>query len=147
MSSFLVNYTTQIGVPKTMGEITAILASAGATAIMQKFGPDREPSAISFRISTKYGLMSFCLPADVAGVMEILKKKKIPQKLKTKEQASRVTWRVIKAWLEAQVSLVNAGMCRIEEVFLPYAQNHEGETLVHKLRSGGFSGLALPPSR
>ncbi len=56
----------------------------------------------------------------------MLKDKKVPKPLKTKEQAARVAWRIIKDWVEAQIAIIDAGMATVTQVFLPYAQTPEG---------------------
>lgn len=75
--------------------------------------------------------------------MVINRDKRIPSRLRTREQASRVAWRVIKDWLEAQLAMIKAEMVTIDQVFLPYAQNEAGVTLYESLEAGQFKGLAL----
>jgi len=59
------------------------------------------------------------------------------------KQATRTGWRIIRDWLEAQLAMIQAGMVSITDVFLPYAQNSQGETLYERLKDQKFSGLAL----
>jgi hypothetical protein len=55
------HYTTEVPVKKTIAEINALLAEAKASAILTDLN-DGEPVAISFRIQTEFGLLSFMLP-------------------------------------------------------------------------------------
>lgn len=147
MGKSILNYTTQISAEKTVSEIQSLLAGAGATSILTEFS-DGVLFAISFRISTLFGIMSFRLPASVDKLLLVIEKDRhIPARLKTMEQSSRVAWRIIKDWLEAQLALVRVQMVRMEQVFLPFAQDSEGVTVYERLSDSKFSGLTLTESR
>jgi len=140
----ILNYTTQISAEKTVTEIQQILSKGKAQAILTEF-EDGVLSAISFRVNTKHGLMSFKLPANIQLIYQVIvRDTRITPKLRTKEQAARVAWRIVKDWLAAQMAIIEAGMVDLEQVFLPYAQNNQGETLYETLRDRQFAGLALP---
>lgn len=144
----ILNYTTQIAVEKTVGEIQKLLAGAGAQAVMTEYDSERVLTAISFRILCPFGMMSFRLPANVDKIFTVVKRSnKIPASKRTREQAARVAWRIIKDWLEAQLALIQAEMVQLEQVFLPYAQNREGQTVYETFQAGLFQGLALPSSQ
>lgn len=144
----ILNYTTQISVEKTVTEIQRLLSSAKAQAVLTEYEPDGVLAAVSFRIATPYGMMSFRLPANVDKIFVVVQReKKLPKWNRTREQAARVAWRIIKDWLEAQLALIRAEMVTLEQVFLPYAQNNAGVTLYEALRDGHFNGLALPAPR
>ncbi len=141
----IANYTTSIKAEKTVGEIQAMLARAGATAVLFDFdGPD--VSAISFRLLHNKIMVSFRLPANIDNIYVVLQSDPdIPRRLRTTEQAARVAWRIIKDWLRAQLAIVEAEQAEMVEVFLPYAQNPAtGETLFKQLEAGGFKQLAGP---
>ena len=54
-------------------------------------------------------------------------------------QARRTAWRVAKAWLEAQLALIDSGMAELHEVMLPYiVQGKSQETLFERLSKSGF---------
>ncbi len=143
MSSPIINYTTTVAVDKTLAEITRILSSRQSVSVMTDY-ENGVLSTISFRLTTRHGLMSFMLPARVDKVYAILCKSHIARRLRTKEQAARVAWRIIKDWIEAQFALIQTEQATIEEVFLPYMQNQNGQTLFASLAESGFKGLALP---
>lgn len=140
----ILNYTTQIAAEKTVAEIQTMLAKARAQAVMTEYDTGGVLCAINFRILTHNGLMSFKLPCDAQKIFQVLVRQSITPKLKTREQAARVSWRILKDWLEAQLALVSAQMADIEQVFLPYAQDETGATLYEVLRDRKFKGLALP---
>ena len=64
--------------------------------------------------------------------------------LNNTHHARNVCWRILRAWIEAQTALIQIGLVKVEQVFLPYAQSASGETLYENLRERHFSGLALP---
>ena len=139
----ILNYTTSITTEKTAGEIQRRLANAKAQSILFEYDPDAVMCAISFRILTPHGVISFRLPTNTDGVYSVLCSDScVPKKLRTKEQAARVAWRILKDWVEAQLAIVDAEMAQLTEVFLPYAQNNQGVTVFKSLENGGFKMLA-----
>lgn len=143
----LLNYTTQISAEKTVTEIQGILARAGALAIMTEYDANTVLVGISFKIGTPFGPTAYSLPCDVAAVNRILDKQmragKVPRRLVTTEQASRVGWRIIKDWIEAQLALVQTQMVTLDQVFLPYARTNTGETVYQRYIGAGMNGLLL----
>lgn len=138
----ILNYTTTISTEKTTAEIQKKLAKAKAQAVLTEYDEDSIVCAISFRIMTNHGIISFRLPANVQGVFKAIKSDNdIPKRLKTKEQAARVAWRIIKDWIEAQLAIVNAEIADITEVFLPYAQGHDGKTVYESIEGSNFKQL------
>jgi hypothetical protein len=136
-------YSTSVPVGRTVSEISSLLAEAKATAILSEFN-DGVIRAISFRIKTEFGSLTFRLPANVDGVFALLQRSKaIPPKLRSREQASRVAWRIVLSWLEAQLALVQAGLATVDQVFLPFCQDPAGVTLYERMREAKFSGLLL----
>jgi hypothetical protein len=141
MKQSIHRYTTTISATKTLQEITRMLSEAKASAILTELA-DGRPTAISFRVQTSFGLMTFRLPGQVREVDRILAGSRlIPPRLRTLEQAERVAWRIIRDWLESQLAMVQAGLVAIEQVFLPYAQGPDGTTLYERLKEQRFAGL------
>lgn len=140
----ILNYTTQIDAAKTVTEIQEMLVRAKAQAVMSEYDDAGILSALSFRIKTGAGVLTFRLPANVQKILQVLVRQKITPRLQTREQAARVAWRIIKDWLEAQLALVSAEMVDIEQVFLPYAQFPDGVTVYERLKDERFQGLTLP---
>jgi len=106
-----------------VAEITNLLSSAHTSAILSEYNHGNL-LAISFRIQTEFGLVPFRMPANVEGVFGVLaRSERIPKKFRTREQASCVAWRIVKGWLEVQLAMVQAGLVKFEQVFLPYAQD------------------------
>jgi hypothetical protein len=73
----LLNYTTSIAPEKTVSEIQAKLARAGAFQILHEYErTTRELIGLSFRISTEFGDLTFELPARIDAVEALLKKQR-----------------------------------------------------------------------
>lgn len=142
----LLNYTTQITAEKTVGEIQAMLAKAGALAIMLEYN-DGVISGVSFKIKTVFGPTGYTLPCDTGAVLRILGNEmragKVPPRLVNQEQAARVGWRIIKDWIEAQLALVETEMVNLDQVFLPYARTSNGTTVYQRYLKHGMGMLAL----
>lgn len=132
----LLKYTTKIDVEKTVSEIQKHLGQHQAKAIMTNYDAGIIVS-LSFQMGTPQGDIGFRLPCDWRPVLDILKNdKKVPRSLHTQEQAVRVAWRIVLAWVEAQMALIDTRMVRTEEVFLPYAIMRDGNTLAEHVQSG-----------
>jgi hypothetical protein len=54
------------------------------------------------------------------------------------EQAYRVAWRNILDWVQAQMALLEIGMAKMEEVFLPYMLDQQCHTLFERMEQRGF---------
>ena len=122
----LLNYTTKIDVFVTLGEIQAKLVKNGARKIMQDYDDSGRIVALTFSIDTPAGVRCIRLPANVDAVHKVL----LNQKVKCdREQAERVAWRIVKDWVEAQMAILESDMVQMDEIFLPYMVNNQGQTL------------------
>ena len=138
----ILNYTTKIAFEKTISEIQACLVKHGATKIVTDYSPDRLPTALTFCLSISDNLVAFSLPANYSGVLSAMKKdRKVPKNFQTSEQALRVSWRIVKDWVEAQMAIVEAQLADMAEVFLPYAVTKRGNTLYKELKGDGMKLL------
>jgi hypothetical protein len=128
------NYTSGVAATKTAAEIQQLLAAHGAAAVMVRY-VERAPAAVSFTLSGPHGDRAFTLPVDVDAMFASLKeqgrRREIPPRYATREQAERTAWRVVKDWLAAQVALVAAGMAALDQVMLPYL-HVDGETTLYQ---------------
>ena len=140
----IANYTTTISADKTVGEIQGMLSRAGASAVMFEF-ESTIVTAVSFKIPHNDVMISFRLPSNIEKMYVYLQNSDIPHRLRSREQASRVAWRIIKDWLRAQLAIIETEQAEMVEVFLPYAQNPAtGQTLYEQLEAGGFKQLTGP---
>jgi len=121
----ILNYTTTVTVAKTVGEIQEMLARAGAKRIMIDYEAG-QPAAITFEVAGE----AYMLPCRAEGVYQrISANKAIKPYLRTREQANRVAWRIVKDWTEAQLAIIEAGLVTLDEVMLPYAMIWPGRSM------------------
>lgn len=137
----ILNYTTTVAPERTIAEIQKCLVKHGATKITTDF-KNGLPSGVTFCLELNQTTVGFCLPANYDGVLIAMKKDpKVPQKLLNKEQALRVSWRIIKDWTEAQMAIVDANLADMAEVFLPYVITKSGATLYKEIQNNGMKFL------
>jgi hypothetical protein len=87
----ILDYTTKVPVAKTVAEIEVKLAKAIAEAILKEYDSDGIVTALSFRIRTEFGVLTFLLPANIQRVYQVIvRDTRIPRSLRTKEQAARI---------------------------------------------------------
>lgn len=139
------NYTTDVPVNKTVSEIHLMLADHGAKRILFDYGADNKVQAISFTIDTPSGEQAVKLPANVDQVREVLRQQKNNPKNRNRtqiddsqEQAERVAWRIVKDWLAAQLAILETEMVTVQQVFLPYFLNRQGQTLYEVYSAGAL---------
>lgn len=134
----ILNYTTSIKYEKTIMDIQTCLVKHGATKIVTDYN-NQIPIAVTFCLTINDKLIAYSLPANYKGVYNSMKKDpKVPKKYVTDEQALRVSWRIIKDWVEAQLAIVEAELAEMAEVFLPYAVTRGGKTLYNEIKDGGM---------
>ena len=130
-----------------------MLAKYGATKIMKEYY-DGNPTVLIFAINTKRGERPIRLPLKVSKIMDVFKLQVSNGKLQSKfwgtdwakDQAARVGWRIIKDWLDAQLTLLNIEMVKVEEIFLPYMYHDEmGKTIFELLEERDFNLDLLEP--
>lgn len=136
----ILNYTTSIAAEKTASEIQAKLVKANASAVLAEYD-NCVLSHLSFKVHTKHGEMAFRLPANIDGVLKAMQRdSKVPKAKRTREQAARVAWRIVKDWVEAQLAIIEADMATLPQVFLPYMQTSQG-TVYECFERNGFPAL------
>jgi hypothetical protein len=118
----MLNYSTTIAATKTVGEIQQLLAKKGVRKIVVDYDKDTNPIALTFALDWNGIPTFYALPCRWEGVQKALARNpKIRPSGRTKEQALRVAWRIIKDWTEAQLAIIEAELAELPEVFLPYA--------------------------
>jgi hypothetical protein len=87
------------------------------------------------------------LPARVDPVFQLLLKRRNgvlndETRARIREQAERVAWRQLLRWVQAQLAMIDVGMVKTHEVFMPYIQHPDGRTFFEYFEN---KQLALPP--
>jgi hypothetical protein len=135
------NFTTRVDENKTVSEIQQLLASHGAMQVSVQYQA-MKPVAVTFVLMVTKIPVQFRLPRNADGVLRALKQQRgVPQKCRNFEHASRVSWRILKDWVDAQIAVVEAQQAELAEVFLPYAMEKDGLTLYQLYQRQ----KALPP--
>lgn len=135
------NYTTKIGVHRTVAEMSRMLADHGASHVGVEYENGR-PAGVSFGLDTPHGRRVFTLPINAQAMRTLLISKDRAGELRSGskaertsyEQAERVAWRVVKDWLAAQLALVATEMVQLDEVMLPYLHVDGDRTLYDQYR-------------
>lgn len=137
----ILNYTTTIDAYKTVSEIEYILMKHNAKSIMKNYDGN-SITGLSFLIDTGSRQIPVRLPVKADECLQVLKKEKRENPRKqirdTREQAERVAWRILKDWVEAQMALLDIEMVRFEEIFLPYIETNNGQTVYERLEERQF---------
>lgn len=115
----LLNYTTQISAEKTAAEIAVILARVGATQVLTDYH-NGKAIGLSFAVPFEGQVLNYRLPVDPIPVYDTFMRQRIAPKYRTKDQAERTAWRIVKSWIEAQLAIVETRMVSLPEVMLPY---------------------------
>lgn len=122
-------YTTTVEATKTAGDITGMLAKAGARRIMTEYTADGRPEGMSFEITTKLGIQAFTLPIKVKAVHAVLKRQNLQPRYQSLEHAERVAWRAAHDWLKSQLSMIEAELISLDEVMFPWMIGAGGNTM------------------
>lgn len=142
----LLNYTTTIAADRTVGEMSKILARAGATGIYTEWDGG-QPIGIAFELPTPRGVRAFQLPVDHkaahAALQRCVRAGEVPPRYANLEQARKVAWRIVREWLLVQLALVQADMATLDQVMLPYLRVSPTTTLYDAYRAGD-GPLPLP---
>jgi len=137
----LLNYTTKIEAIKTAGEIQRILAQHGAKAVLTEYDDGGNVEALSFKVNTPHGEVGIRLPVNPDAVLKVISRERVPARYANKQQAVRISWRILKNWVEAQLALLSTEMVSMEQLFLPYAITQNGTTLYEALIEDKFKML------
>lgn len=137
----ILNYTTTVDAFKTVSEIEYILMKHGAKSIMKNY-ENESITGLSFLIDTGMQQIPVRLPVKVDECLKVLKKERKENSRKqikdTREQAERVAWRILKNWVEAQMALLDIQMVQFEEIFLPYIETNNHQTVFERLKEQQF---------
>lgn len=125
----LLNYTTTIQASKTIAELQEILRRHGAKAILINYDDEGFIESLSFNMVTPRGDFSISLPVKPDNILKVLERHNVPKAYQNKEQAIRIAWRIVKAWTQAQMAILETEMVEIDQIFLPYIETAPGKTV------------------
>lgn len=125
-------HSTKVQPEQTIGEIQRMLADFNVSAMMTEY-EGKQVSAVSFKMNVDGREFPFRMPCNWRGVYAILNTSEYQKINRTEEQAIRTAWRLLHAWIKAQLGLVEVNMVTIPQVFLPYTIMRDGRTLSEKV--------------
>lgn len=135
----ILNYTTEVPSERTIGEITSLLVRKGARSIHSEYREDGGIEAVAFVMPVGGLPVRFVLPNKVDGVFRVILRDKpfhqnhrcslAAYEARVRAQAERVSWRILKDWVEAQLALIESGQAELAQVFMPYAMSGSGQTM------------------
>lgn len=145
--------TTEVPAERTAAEISAVLIRGGATQIATDYEGGRIVGLRwTMRVCGRDIL--FAMPARVEPVYQILAKRRdsangdkwFSSDLKStmRAKATRVAWRQLLRWTQAQLAMIDSGMAEPSEVFLPYLQTGSGQSLFEVFKGSEFKQLPAP---
>ena len=138
----LLDYTTSVPVSRTVAQVQAKLIEHGARAVMMEYDNQGRIMALAFKVKTPNGELPIRLPIDAAATLKVLQRQhyngEIPARFAGEEHAYRVAWRIIKDWVEAQMSLLETEMVKMEQIFLPYIITRDGQTVYQVMAEKHF---------
>jgi hypothetical protein len=117
--------------------IQKTLALHKAKQIMLDYGDDGRIQTITFTLQIPDRHYGFRLPARVENVERLLYGTKELTSVQ-KQQAYATAWANIRDWISAQMALIDTGMVKFEEVFLPYMLDRSGKTYFETLEPKHF---------
>jgi hypothetical protein len=133
------NFSTKVPVVRTVAEIEKMLTKYGASHIMKEYYGE-DPVMLTFGITTEHGQIAVKLPIKIDKIMAIFKHQVNDGLLVQKyyrgewaeKQAARVGWRIIKDWIDSQITMINIDQAKLEQIFLPYVVVDEKNTTVYE---------------
>ena len=146
------NYTTKVPVDRTILEIERLLVKFNAKGIYKEY-KGNQISGLMFFIEKDGQKIPFKIPVQLEKVRNIVQdavdSKKLPSKYSSEplrsEHGSRIMWRIIKDWIESQLSLYEINFADELQIFLPYAFNMaENKTIYEKFIENKEQLLSLP---
>lgn len=132
----ILNYTTQVGVERTVQQIQKILVKAGAESITVNYDEKQGAVSLFFTVAVYGRSIPFRLPTNWQGALVAMRQdKKVPPKLRNEAQARRVAWRIVKDWVEAQMAFIESGQATLAQLFLPHVVRGDGRTFYEEIES------------
>ncbi len=144
--------TTEVSATRSAGEITEVLIQSGATQIATDY-KNGKIVGLRWTFNADGQDLLFSMPARVDPLFEIFKKRRAGKYgnylspadlISLREKSERVAWRQLLRWTQAQLAMMETGMVKPQEVFLPYWQPSGTRTLFEMMEGQRFKALSAP---
>lgn len=130
------NAASSASLPRIFEAIQKTLISHKAKHITYSYEAERIV-AIEFVIDINGIERPFRLPARIKNVEQIMYGKGFLSNTQ-KTQAYRTSWANIRDWIAAQMAMIDTGMVKPEEIFLPYMVSNSGQTFYEVMTEQRF---------
>ncbi len=136
----LKNYTTRVPANRSVQEIQEMLQAHGASGVLLDYekGTGRIAS-VSFKIDFDGKIMGFRLPLKWREAKKVMENQNVRRAFDDEDYVYRVTWRIMRDWVDVQMALIELEMVKLVEIFLPYMIQKNGNTL--------FENIIIDPSK
>jgi hypothetical protein len=129
----------------TAQQITALLIEAGARDIQKDHRADGTAEAIRFTLYVEGNPVKFRLPLRIDSIYQIIHGRRRINLENTegpdRVQAEKIAWRHLFRWIEAQMAMIETGLAKSEELFLPYWEGAGGKTLYELIQGSEYSAI------
>lgn len=142
MTQPIKNASSVASLPRIFEAIQKTLVNHKAKHITYSYDNERIV-AIEFVIDINGIDRPFKLPARIKNVEVIMYGKGFLSQTQ-KTQAYRTAWANIRDWISAQMAIIDTGMVKAEEIFLPYMVANDGRTFYEVMTEQQF---LLPEQR
>lgn len=128
----LKNTYTKTPVTTMLTDIQKALVRVKAVGMNYRFGDEGRIVGLSFGLNIKGKDIGFLLPINLEKVQIVLKREQ-NRRWDEEDYVYRVAWACMRDWVTAQMALIETEMAEPLQVFLPYAQDKNGNTLFEKI--------------
>jgi hypothetical protein len=118
---------------RSIERVQEALVKGGASGIQTGFDQGRIVS-LAFVLRLNDRDVAFKLPVNWKKVQQVLKNERIG-KWDDDDYAYRVSWAILRDWVEAQMAILASETVTMPQLFLPYAMSKDGTTLFDKVAS------------
>lgn len=115
-------------------DIEKTLVKHGARQVVKQYDQSGKATGITFVIQVADNkFVPVKLPARFEQVDKVLREQGFRY---DDTQVYRVAWRNIEDWIASQMTIIELGMVKLQEVFFPYMQDRTGATYFENFESG-----------
>lgn len=135
--------TTRIPAERTAQEIGTLLAKSGANQVLTEYAKGKI-RGLRWTMLIDNRTVPFSMPVRTKSVFTVLQARRRSAwnyEENDAAQAERVAWRQLLRWVQAQLAMIETGMVEAAEVFLPYIQVNEHQTLFQRMKESGMKML------
>lgn len=129
----LKNYTTKVPASRSVNEIQEMLQKHGASGCLVDYETGTgKISSLAFKVDINGQPWGFRLPLRWREAQAVMREQRI-SKWRDDDYCYRVAWRILRDWVDIQMALVELDIVQMQEVFLPYVVQKNGQTLFENI--------------